>query len=483
MGASGFDELLRLRPGVYVVTAEDGALHLVCWPQSLPLGRPTPGDRTVLDRLAQAPCTPAVLEEAWRAAPAPDGGAGEGAGALLERLRAGGWLIRTTLHDGRPLYTVHPLAEPPPDAGPPAPGAVLSRFAVLRRDGADLVLESPRAVGHVRVHEPALLAVLGGGATGEARLEGGAADDSAAGRLRRDLHRWGFLAADAEAEHTDLPQAQWSPHELWFHARSRRSRHAAATEDGLPVVGWARGRFDPLPGRRPPYPGPPVALARPDLDLLRRTDPTFTAVLEGRRSLRAHDDARPVTIEQLGEFLYRCAAVRAEGSQEGLEVSRRPYPSGGALHEMEIYLAVRHAAGLSPGLYHYDAYGHELRRVPGPSGPVRRMLSLAARAAKATVNADPLVRPEPPQVLIVLAARFGRLMWKYQAMAYALVLKHVGVMFEVMYAVATAMGLAPCALGTGDADAFALATGADPLEESSVGEFMLGSRRPEDRGA
>jgi SagB-type dehydrogenase family enzyme len=460
---------------VYAVTGQDDELHLVCWPQSLPLGRPAPGDRAVIDQLAKSPCTPEALAGIWQAASASAGGSVDGLKILLDRLRAEGWLISTVTRDGRPLYTVYPLAEPPPATGSPAPGAVLSRFAVLRRDGPDLVLESPRAHGEIRVHEPSLLAVLGapgGGAT----TEGGTADAGATDRFRQELHRWGFLAPDADAEQADLRHAQWGPHELWFHARSRMGRHYGSPVTGPPVKGWARGRFDPLPGRRPPYPGPPIALARPDLDRLRRTDATLTAVLEGRRSLRAYDDARPITLEQLGEFLYRCAAVRTEGRQEdlGIEVSRRPYPAGGAIYEVEVYLAVRHAAGLEPGLYHYDAYGHELRQVPGPSGPVRRMLTQSARTAGMS---------DPPQVLVVLAARFGRLLWKYQAMAYALALKHVGVMFEVMYAVSTAMGLAPCALGNGDSDAFALATGVDPLEESSVGEFALGSSRPEDAGS
>ena len=45
-----------------------------------------------------------------------------------------------------------------------------------------------------------------------------------------------------------------------------------------------------------------------------------------------------------------------------------------------------------------------------------------------------------------------------------------------MYLVATAMGLAPCALGGGDADLSAQAMGTDYYAESSVGEFLLGSR-------
>jgi hypothetical protein len=45
-----------------------------------------------------------------------------------------------------------------------------------------------------------------------------------------------------------------------------------------------------------------------------------------------------------------------------------------------------------------------------------------------------------------------------------------------MYLVATALGLAPCALGGGNSDAFAAAAGTDYYAESTVGEFVLGSR-------
>ena len=79
------------------------------------------------------------------------------------------------------------------------------------------------------------------------------------------------------------------------------------------------------------------------------------------------------------------------------------------------------------------------------------------------------------QVLLILAARVPRISWKYASIAYALILKHVGVVYQTMYLAATAMGLAPCALGCGDSDAFARAAGTDYYDETSVGEFLLGS--------
>src|SRR5205814_6728998 len=84
-------------------------------------------------------------------------------------------------------------------------------------------------------------------------------------------------------------------------------------------------------------------------------------------------------------------------------------------------------------------------------------------------------RQTRPQVYLGITARFQRVQWKYESIVYALILKHVGVLYQTMYLVATTMGLAPCALGGGNTDLFARAAGTDYYAESSVGEFILGS--------
>ena len=78
-------------------------------------------------------------------------------------------------------------------------------------------------------------------------------------------------------------------------------------------------------------------------------------------------------------------------------------------------------------------------------------------------------------MVVTMAARFRRMMWKYDRLAYAAILKHVGVMMHQMYLAATAMNLAPSAQGSGNSAIFAAATGNDPLIEGAVGEFILGS--------
>ena len=56
--------------------------------------------------------------------------------------------------------------------------------------------------------------------------------------------------------------------------------------------------------------------------------------------------------------------------------------------------------------------------------------------------------PAAPQILITIAARFGRVSWKYSSLAYALILKDVGVLTQTLYLMATDMGLGGCAIGS-----------------------------------
>ena len=79
-----------------------------------------------------------------------------------------------------------------------------------------------------------------------------------------------------------------------------------------------------------------------------------------------------------------------------------------------------------------------------------------------------------PQVLITIAARFGRLSWKYAGIAYSLVLKDVGVLLQTLYLAATDMGLGGCAIGTSNIELFSKMTGLPFHVEGPVGVFALG---------
>jgi SagB-type dehydrogenase family enzyme len=428
-------EYLSLRPGVFLTT-EAGRLVLLRprpWLRHGSFGAPTPERRAVLSRLAERPHAAEELT---------------GAGDLLDALRAGGWLMSTVRWAGRDLYTRQPAANRP--GGDPPDDPVLSGHALLSRQDGGLVVEAPATGTRVVVHHPAVAALVTGLAhDGAAPVPWPPAVTAAV---------LGDLAGAGLVEPRSAGPGLWNAHDLWFHRRSRGGDDGF-TGGGFGRTGWAAPHAEPPPA---PRAGPGIALHRPDLAELNRGDRPLSAVLEERRSIREHDDALPVTAEQLGTLLYRCARARTGGSRPD-----RPYPAGGGAYELEVYPVVRRVRGLEPGLYHYDPYGHRLHLVHGPGPQVSRLLRGAAGSAMTRT---------PPQVLLVVAARFGRLMSVYEQLAYALVLKHVGVLYQTLYLVATAMGLAGCALGAGDSAAFTEATGLDYTVESSVGEFALGSR-------
>ncbi|MFB2974390.1 SagB family peptide dehydrogenase [Aerosakkonema sp. BLCC-F183] len=166
-------------------------------------------------------------------------------------------------------------------------------------------------------------------------------------------------------------------------------------------------------------------------------------------------------------FLYRTARVRATFPKDEKECSDRPYANGGACYELEFYIIVNRCENIPEGLYHYCPLDHQLCKISDKNSYLETLLKNAETAT---------VPPCNPQILIILATRFPRVSWGYESMAYALTLKHVGVLYQTMYLVATAMNLAPCAIGGGNSDLFATATGCDYYAETSVGEFMLGSR-------
>jgi SagB-type dehydrogenase family enzyme len=260
-------------------------------------------------------------------------------------------------------------------------------------------------------------------------------------------------------EEEDPALRQWEFHDLLFHSRSREGRH------GDPMGGTCRflGDIPPLPALKPAGTG--IPLPEPCLPA---EDPSFFRVLEARRSLRA-PGRDPIALAQVATFLHHVARIRAvtppdPAGGRHYETAAGPCPGGGGLHEHELYLTVTRCQGLEPGFYHYGAGAHLLEPWPAPPGTLETMV-LRARQAMGQAPA--------PDILVTLAARIQRVAWKYQGLAYALILKNTGVLFQQMYLVATALGLSPCALGSGDTQLFAQASGLDFTRETSVGEFAL----------
>jgi SagB-type dehydrogenase family enzyme len=183
----------------------------------------------------------------------------------------------------------------------------------------------------------------------------------------------------------------------------------------------------------------------------------------------------PESEKQLSDSISRAPRDHdEEAERQGCGPSRRgpvdtytirPYPSAGASYELELYLAVNICEGLARGFYHYDAGAHALAPICVPGNEFEVLLAEAQYAMGV---------PALPQVLITIAARFGRVSWKYSSIAYALILKDAGVLTQTLYLAATDMGLGGCAIGIANIDLFAKMTGTEFHVEGPVGQFAIG---------
>ncbi|MER6951362.1 SagB family peptide dehydrogenase [Nonomuraea sp. NPDC000554] len=379
-----------------------------------------------------------------------------------------GYLLARSIHvDGRELARVEAVAREADYTPAPVPAEAsvqLAKFTLLRAYEGHLVVESPLVKQRMALLDPAARSMVAalGAPVRVADLPPSGLSDQAVAELLAHLVGAGF-AEVTEEEHPVL--RQWDFHDLLFHARSRFGRHDEPFGGIFPYV----GEIEPQPAVKEPPQGPSVELHRPELDELLERDPVLTTVLEGRASVRQSGE-QPMTVEQLGEFLYRVARVRSQfgpvPESMPYEATSRPYPCGGSAYELELYVTVRRCAGLAEGVYYYDPVGHRLVLVNDDEEDRAALLRMAYMAT---------ARSAVPDVLFTMTSRFQRLSWKYRGIAYAVTLKHAGVLYQTMYLVATAMGLAPCGLGSGDADLVSRVMGLDYLRESSVGEFMLGS--------
>ncbi|MDQ5910606.1 MAG: SagB family peptide dehydrogenase [Pseudomonadota bacterium] len=390
---------------------------------------------------------------------------------LLTRLEQRAMLSYTLRQDDQSLATLEPMTTAfrlvALDAT--APGYRLSRFAWLRRDGDGVLVECSLSQTRLRITDQRLAASL-------VRLAQPQAVDALVealpGLTPATITGFLTLLASAQAvfpcdsqgqipEDVDPALRQWEYHDLLFHARSRMGRH------DYPVGGTFRfvDQLPHAPAIKPASGGSRFPLPKPNHTA---PGPDFFAVVEARRSIRSSGDT-PLNLEQLGTLLWHTARVQTHrpahpDDPRQYEATTRPVAGGGAMHELELYLTVTRCAGLEPALYRYDPLAHQLEWISTPGPDTQALVNDAMRAAQLTT---------PPDVLITLAARFGRMSWKYQGMAYAAILKHVGVLYQQLYLVATALGLAPCAIGAGNADRFAAAAGTHYYEETSVGEFVL----------
>ncbi len=370
----------------------------------------------------------------------------------LRRFIANGLLVCSVSSGDSLLATVIPrrrdFALQPPPAVPV--DAILSRFAYLRRIGEDIVLARPGAACELALHGAQPAGWLAAAAQPIALGEPGER-----GALYAIAFAHGLLERVGEPE--PAARAAWEFHDRLFH-------HSSRWFDDLVVRGGTfrfDGSFESPPAIRPAHPGREIAL--PEVQPS-HSDP-LTEVMNRRRS-RRQMSGRPVPLAAVAELMHRVARVTGRAEIGPQETIRRPYPSGGSLHELEFYLAVGACEGLDPGFYHYRGDVHQITTLADGREPAEAMLTMTAHGWDQPGH--------PPQVLVVIASRLPRIAWKYEAIAYRATLLNAGVAIGNLYLVCADMGLAGCAVGTSDPGLFARATGCDLLEETSVAEFGFG---------
>ena len=353
---------------------------------------------------------------------------------------------------------------------------VLSRFAYMRRRGNEMVLESPRAGALFRIHDPNIAAVIAMLSAPQQIKRLRQQDGLAGSELLSLLMDCQILFKIDPARDDGLRPTEgddhlvfWDFHDLLFHSRSTEGRHANPSGGTYPYAGL----ISPLPAVRPSWPGEKIELSRLSAGNSQLNSPA-AKLLRDRHSARSFDDQPPITLAGLAEFLDGAARVQARwsGKIEELgdtapvvEYAMRPYPAGGAAYELELYLAVGRCEGLARGFYHYDAGGHTLVPIVVRTQELDALLAGAQFAMGAAAA---------PQIVITIAARFGRISWKYSSIAYALILKDVGVLTQTLYLMAAGMGLGACAIGSININLFAKMTGIEFHVEGPVGQIAIG---------
>ena len=395
----------------------------------------------------------------------------------LQQMEQRGWLALELLRGEESLVTLEPQSMVLERSHPPD-GAVdvrWSRFVQITPEPEAVRLEVPLRGAQLSLHHSGLSPLiweLAGGCTWPTALQLLPQEFQEQGDDLLMLLLTAGVAGVVEADGTpscdrQADQQRWSREDLSLHHRSRAGWTGQTL--GATFPGAVYGPAPPLLHQGTGLEA--VSLPRPHLDA---PEPGFFSVLEQRRSHR-HPGQQPVTIQQLGDLLW--ASLRIQDRRpakpevtSSYEAASRPVACGGAMQEIDTYLLIRRCEGVASGVYRYDPLEHQLLCLDALNGACEQLLQNACYASGAE---------QPPDVLFQFAARYGRLSWKYEGLVYALILKHVGVIMQQLYLVATALNLAPCSLGAGDSELFARATSLDPLTDVCVGELMLSARSEE----
>lgn len=194
------------------------------------------------------------------------------------------------------------------------------------------------------------------------------------------------------------------------------------------------------------------------------------SLLRSRRSARVYTQ-EIVTLEQLSFLLWATQGVKDIRGKS--YATLRTVPSGGARHEYETYLLVRHVSGLENGAYHYLPLEHALEFLH-PVEDMETVISdtLCGQSWAAKAN-----------VVFYWAMVAYRAEWRYGIYAHRPALIDAGHIGQNLYLSATALGLGTCGIAAFSHELCCEVFGLDGTEEYVVYSMPVGTVRSQDKEA
>jgi len=260
--------------------------------------------------------------------------------------------------------------------------------------------------------------------------------------------RDGVDPVDEERRERDelLAETGWNPYAALFHFLTRWQGidlRASAAPGGEPVEELPPIRREDLEQfvaeRGPPPPafhprGPSGQVT--ELPLVEGHGGLFE-LLPRRKTTRSFDAKSSLALESLSIVLRSVFGVHGSAlAAPGVVTLKRTSPSGGGLHPLEAYLLVANVDGLPPGLYRYLGENHALELIEALESPGdAHRLGTSFMCGQTYFGSA--------HVLVVLAARFERNHWKYNAhdKAYPAILMDAAHLSQTLYLVAAELGL------------------------------------------
>jgi putative peptide maturation dehydrogenase len=199
----------------------------------------------------------------------------------------------------------------------------------------------------------------------------------------------------------------------------------------------------------------------------------FNALLAKRKTCRNFDPEKSIAADDLATMLHRVwGAIGTLELAPGAVAVKKNSPAGGGLHATEAYVLAQRVEGLAPGIYHYLSMQHALEPLQLREQNEMRELMYQCAAGQEWFQDVP--------VMVVMAARFDRLFWKYRrhTKAWRVVHLDVGHLSQTMYLSAADLDLGAFVTAAINDHVIEKALGLQTLKEGAIAIVGFGPRLP-----